>query len=64
MTWQPIESAPRDGTALLVFSDSRAFEAHWVDEPRNSNGGFWFSIPAWKSVSPTHWTPLPQPPKE
>jgi hypothetical protein len=59
MSWQPIETAPKDGTSLLVYSDERIIAAFW-------------SVPAddWAEVvhgytfyPPTHWMPLPEPPK-
>jgi len=58
MTWQPIETAPRDGTWVLLYSPNENqpavayFNGHAWDD--NGDGGFWFE--------PTHWMPLPPKP--
>ena len=68
--WQPIETAPKDGTDVLLYSPdaiSDAMIGHWVDGfgPPGDGGAWWpdndsarFPIDAW----PTHWQPLPPPP--
>lgn len=59
MTWQPIETAPRDGTICLVAEPSGFVHlAQWCAD------GYWryrVTDPdlQWK---PTHWMPLPPPP--
>jgi hypothetical protein len=68
MTWQPIETAPKDGTDFLGY---------WVDrfDPRHENSCEirtrhnlyqWENIflEAGKDFRPTHWKPLPEPPDE
>ncbi len=67
MTWEPIETAPKDGNYILLW-----------DEDFGLQVGFWArSLQRWsQSVepctclrllsyldSPTHWMPLPQPPE-
>lgn len=57
--WMPIETAPKDGTHLLLMSrKGRIADGCWVDA--NGRHGFW----AWSLVlqEPTHWMPLPLPP--
>ena len=60
--WQPIETAPKDGTWVLIWCG-------WVGHPRSSafEHGSWQNLP-WvansKDYNPTHWMPLPAPPAE
>jgi len=64
LTWQPIETAPKDGTVILTLrKNGRIAPAVWYDNPfgdkntviDNSSGKWW---------TVTHWMPLPEPPKE
>lgn len=77
--WQPIETAPRDGTTILIFgqpddllmadgsgplvqfSTPGTFTAAWdeIDDAFVLSGGSWLG----PFVAPTHWMPLPSPPK-
>ena len=68
--WQPIETAPMDGTHILVWNAKQPqlppTTAHWWGggpEP----GGFHLSVNYLGEYSdfgmpPTHWMPLPKPP--
>lgn len=65
MKWQPIETAPRDGTAVLGYFGLTA-----GDEPPDMavtryDGKHWVSteIPCEPFDKPTHWMPLPEPPE-
>jgi hypothetical protein len=56
--WQPIETAPKDGTNLLV-TDGKITALGWHDEfdaPEDPWCGY--------IKRPTHWMPLPPPPKK
>ena len=63
--WKPIETAPRDGTSILVFTDRGVFEAtfvsYWEFAVANYHGCLCCSG---RGDNPTHWMPLPEPPKE
>lgn len=74
LDWQPIESAPRDGTAIMVWPPSRPGTmtcAVWANR-RTPFARLW---PYWqrldlsghersRAIPPTHWAPLPAPPAE
>jgi hypothetical protein len=66
--WQPIESAPKDGTAVLIFVPDMG---NWPDRPTIVtafwNGGLGWCDNAMVGCQtygrPTHWMPLPAPPR-
>lgn len=73
MGWQPIETAPKDGTAVLVANKNGAWIAKY--EPVYQSGyrpeNPWFSlmlnhdhVRKGKPYAPTHWMPLPPPPND
>lgn len=60
MEWQPIETAPKDGTEIILWNKS------W-QSPHSGYYGWrgWeqaYECGPWKN-QPTHWMPLPEPPK-
>lgn len=67
MDWQPIETAPKDGTRLwLFYPDARADDQQvvgwFVDDLRN--GPRWIDHADCREFDePTHWMPLPDPPR-
>jgi hypothetical protein len=56
--WQPIESAPKDGKAVQVWDPTTGWVpyASYDDDDDVWIGGL-------INISPTHWQPLPDPPK-
>ena len=72
--WQPIETAPKDGTEILLkipqlweepqgrIGSGDYFSACWYDE----SSEFWVNrLGGWISLyRPTHWMPLPKSPSE
>lgn len=64
MTWQPMETAPKDGSHILVWRDSGVHLVRWK---RVGDDGFWdeWHVPLRNlSIQPTHWMPLPDPPSK
>lgn len=61
MKWQPIETAPKDGFHILLWSDDIQFVGFWAQ----GRAGGWCAVadkcPSIKP-NPTHWMPLPAPP--
>ena len=57
--WQPIETAPKDGTEVLVSIYQRPTFASWL-EHRHA----WVGRDQHSLTAPTHWLPLPAPPTE
>jgi hypothetical protein len=60
--WQPIETAPKDGTIVLGCSgtgdDYEVYEMAWIE-----NVEFTWTDPHYGGVyGPTHWMPRPRPP--
>lgn len=72
--WRPISEAPRDGTRILVTNGFGVWFAEWRPV---APSGFRFADPWFSTMlnhnhisekhrhkAPTHWQPLPEPPKE
>jgi hypothetical protein len=62
--WQPIETAPTDGTHVLAYWDNgnidlvKACDSEtWVRAFNDDYDNFFV-------YRPTHWMPLPEPPNE
>lgn len=63
--WQPIETAPKDGTAILAYTAEGQCEVSWLH-------GEWLQSPCYSTYDgcgaavllcpPTHWMPLPPEP--
>lgn len=71
MDWQPIETAPKDGTPILCYAPQR--QAHWVSvyvvkwsDPDEDDGTGWVEAAGeeWGRWNATHWMPLPAPPQD
>jgi len=58
--WQPIETAPMDGTAVLVYA------APWGNLPGFQDIASWHKEAGWcvdELREVTHWMSLPEPPE-
>ena len=63
--WQPIETAPKDGTVFLGYKLGQFRECYKV--PRDDCdmwcfGGTSGADDLFPNIKPTHWKPLPKPP--
>ncbi len=76
MSWMPIETAPKDGTYVVLWEQwgDAPFVGYWVDHPHPLIGG-WTAykghlntdgdanvVNYFKQEHITHWQPLPEPP--
>lgn len=72
--WQPIETAPKDGTKILVWTHHDEVEvSEWYEskgETYEPVEGTEYFRPVtkvyhsgWNGNTPTHWMPLPEAPK-
>lgn len=70
--WKPIETAPKDGTRVLIVSDDQVFIGYWsesakfgdeIEKPgwqiHESEMDEWYAVAV---DDATHWTPIPEPP--
>jgi hypothetical protein len=78
MDWQPIETAPKDRTAVIVAAPTMDQDGYIVGEAyfdpgRNNLGDWWWAGTDYGDYhsgpmsdldhrQPTHWMPLPEPP--
>ena len=60
--WQPIETAPRDGKRVILYGSVLTWSG--VEKFIVTEGIYnreWSCRRGW--ITPTHWMPLPEPPK-
>ena len=77
MNWQPIETVPRDGSAVdlwlraylwtadgekQVAVEFRVADACWNDEWTNPDGNS-LELDGFEPYEYSHWMPIPEPPK-
>lgn len=68
MTWQTIETAPKDGTRVFLWLADEGFPvlAAFIDfdDPKaEAHEWFIFEMHQYATLNnPTHWQPLPPPP--
>lgn len=69
MTWQPIDTAPKNGTNVLLLRDGIADLGLWSEDRNHYQPRpFWryrrsVSATSDRAHQPTHWCPLPEPPE-
>lgn len=71
MEWQPIETAPKDGTTVLGYSefiasdwnsDAAIASIQWYDYGNEVFGWYGSGPSGLVLTSASHWMPLPAPP--
>ena len=62
MDWQPIETAPRDGIAII--GAWQCLNKTWDMNMVQFYDGNWFNYYYDGAHNPTHWMPLPNPPED
>ena len=68
-TWQPIATAPKDGTRIICFWPNYGRhrpvvgEACWM-APSHLFMPHFCHAGNWTPADPSHWMPLPTPPKD
>lgn len=63
--WQPIETAPKDGTRVLLFTRWLGDGQYHCPPFDDVQIGLW-DRDEWELINigdPTHWMPLPSPPE-
>ena len=76
MEWQPIETAPKDGTLVLIYNtlnngtitsiDGKIAVARYSHQHDGLEESLWEYGTYYSGaylISATHWMPLPQPPE-
>lgn len=69
--WQPIATAPRDGTRVLLCWNGHVVCGHWdYDRYAAQPRPYWhtdyesiYGRRMTRNTPPTHWQPLPEPPE-
>jgi hypothetical protein len=63
--WQPIETAPKDGTEILIAWGDKVTFSYWLDNSKTSHPWQGWKLPSMFPVSgkPSHWMPIPKIPR-
>lgn len=62
--WQPIETAPTNNVRVLLYVPPYGVTTGNCNEDINGNIRWNMHAVLNKQAMPTHWIPLPEPPKE
>lgn len=62
--WRDMDSAPKDGTRVLISGWTGRGDQRWVTAAMfSAERDYWWSDhESWRMHPPTHWMPLPAPP--
>jgi len=63
--WQPIETAPRNGTEICAWVGENNYFGGWLQLAYVKINGSWsWRDWDWDEWNPTHWMKLPEAPKK
>lgn len=66
--WRSIETAPKDGTRVLLIRRDEQFVGAYREamrgQPAADIGECWRALCCGRVAAPTHWMPLPEPPAD
>jgi hypothetical protein len=63
--WQPMETAPKDGTRIILAWGGRSVVGYWLDNSASKQPWAGWKAPSmevWPTGQPTDWQPMPTPP--
>ena len=60
--WQPIDTAPKDATSILLGGPGWVAPATWDDTLEGTVWGGTWTMASKPPSPPMHWMPLPAPP--
>lgn len=64
--WKPIDTAPKDGTVVLVYTKDGCTQMHGGEiwPCKHFKGDWWVEAggECYTTCTPSHWMPLPLPP--
>jgi len=70
LEWKPIETAPKDRDILLLCPSRGVVRGSWNNDCHKKPRPYWtndreriFGVTETRADQPTHWMPLPEPPK-
>ncbi|SEU02598.1 hypothetical protein SAMN04489858_12025 [Paracoccus homiensis] len=68
MEWQPIETAPKDGTPILTYSrgcdlTEQFVVMWWTFEKAEASGCGWNAYEVYHMLAPDMWMPIPPDPE-
>lgn len=61
--WRPIKTAPKDEVRVILGCSKLVGSGHFWDNKNEKHPKARWVWDGWPCYEPTHWKPLPEPPK-